>query len=188
MTRPATGAGCGAGLHASEREPRQERAGRGGVAIRYIITVTNNGPAIAENMVMTDALPANTTFASLQVSNGGWNCSTPAVGAAGTVNCSGGNRSNGDVTGFTLIVAVNPAFTSGLICNTAIARSDIVDNTPGNSAFTCSGILQLVVDRGDDDNIAACTAAANDCTLRGRSTGQTALTRIALSFILIPLL
>jgi uncharacterized repeat protein (TIGR01451 family) len=140
-----------------------------GSQVHYAITVTNNGPAIAENTIMTDTLPANTTFTSLAISSAGWLCTTPAVGATGTVSCNGGDRANGDVSTFTLVLNVNAGVPAGSpICNTAYARSDILDNTPGDSAFTCSTELgDLVVDRSDDANISTCLTAPNDCTLRG---------------------
>ncbi len=139
-----------------------------GTQVHYVITVTNNGPAVAENTIMTDTLPSNTTFAALQVP-AGWACTTPAVGGIGTISCNGGDRSNGNVSAFTLALNVNAGVAAGSsICNIAYARSDIVDNTPGNSAFTCSTTLgDLVVDRSDDASVTTCSPAANDCTLRG---------------------
>lgn len=138
--------------------------------IQYAITVTNNGPALAENTIMTDALKAGTAFAALQTpTGGGWTCTTPAVGASGTISCSGGDRASGDVSVFTLTLNVNAGVVAGTsICNTAYARSEIVDTTLGNQSSWCSIKLgDLVVDRSDDANVTTCSDAANDCTLRG---------------------
>ncbi len=140
-----------------------------GSQVHFTITVTNNGPAIAENTIMTDTLPANTTFASLSAASGGWTCTTPTVGSTGTVSCNGGDRANADISTFTLVLNVNAGVPGGApICNTATARSDILDLTPANSATSCSTELgELVVDRGDDTNVTTCSALPNDCTLRG---------------------
>ncbi len=44
----------------------------------------NAGPSNAATVALADTLPAGTTFVSL-ASPGGWSCTTPAVGAGGTV-------------------------------------------------------------------------------------------------------
>ena len=54
--------------------------------IAYTIVVTNNGPATAMALVLTDAVPAGTTFVS--ASGAGLTCSTPPAGGTGTVNCT----------------------------------------------------------------------------------------------------
>ena len=67
-----------------------------GTNVTYSITVADNQagcgtgcPADALNAVLTDALPTNTTFVSLTQNNGPtFNCTTPAVGAGGTVSCT----------------------------------------------------------------------------------------------------
>ena len=53
----------------------------------YAMTATNLGPGIPKSMVITDQLPATVTFARITASIGGV-CSTPAVGASGTVKCT----------------------------------------------------------------------------------------------------
>src|SRR6202011_5891026 len=61
-----------------------------GTVISYTINVTNNGPNPAINASLTDTLPAGTTFVSLTAA-AGWSCTTPAVGAGGTVSCTNGS-------------------------------------------------------------------------------------------------
>ena len=105
-----------------------------GDPISYSITVTNDGPNAAVNVQLIDMLPAGTTFLSL-VSPGGWSCTTPAVGAAGTVTCT---RATMPVESdpFTLNVT---ATGSGLVVNTA-AVSSANEGAAGNesSAATTS--------------------------------------------------
>ncbi len=75
-----------------------------GSNITYTITVNNAGPSNAATVSLSDTLPAGTTFVSLS-SPGGWSCTTPAVGATGTVSCSIASFSAGS-SAFTLVVAV----------------------------------------------------------------------------------
>jgi len=141
-----------------------------GSQIHYVITVTNTGPLMAENTSLTDQIPQNTTFAALQPPpGGGWTCTTPAVGATGTISCNGGDRASGNVSVFALTLNVNANVIEGLgICNTAHARSDVIDTTPGNDATACGTRLDaLVVDRSDNANVTDCSSGSNDCTLRG---------------------
>src|SRR3954464_9646622 len=56
-----------------------------GTNLDYTITVSNDGPNAAD-VSLADTLPAGTTFNSLDV-GGGFTCTTPAVGAAGTPPC-----------------------------------------------------------------------------------------------------
>lgn len=58
-----------------------------GRELTYAMTATNLGPGIPKNMVVTDQLPATVTFVRITASVGGV-CSTPVVGASGTVKCT----------------------------------------------------------------------------------------------------
>src|SRR5436309_15917429 len=57
-----------------------------GDTIVYSIFVFNSGPADAQNVTVSDSLPSGTTFLSLAASSAIFNCSTPAVGAGGSVS------------------------------------------------------------------------------------------------------
>jgi uncharacterized repeat protein (TIGR01451 family) len=57
-----------------------------GENITYTVTFASDGPSEAQNVSVTDAVPANATFVSAQVTSGsGWTTSTPAVGGTGNV-------------------------------------------------------------------------------------------------------
>jgi uncharacterized repeat protein (TIGR01451 family) len=103
--------------------------------ITYTITVTNNGPGPAPGgFTLTDALPSNTTFASLSAS-AGLSCSTPVLGANGPVNCSFTSPFLlGDVATVTMAVTV----TSGTsVTNTAtVAAVGTDDPIDGNDSAT----------------------------------------------------
>ena len=70
-----------------------------------------------ESIDFTDVLPPGTTFVSFTAPGaGGWVCSTPAVGAGGTVTCS--ILAIAVPATATLVVNVSPS-TSGVLTNTA---------------------------------------------------------------------
>jgi len=71
-----------------------------GNSLTYTIAVNNAGPSNAASVSLSDALPAGTTFVSLS-SPGGWICTTPAVGAGGTMSCSNASIALGSAV-FTL--------------------------------------------------------------------------------------
>jgi uncharacterized repeat protein (TIGR01451 family) len=104
-----------------------------GDAVSYTITLTNAGPNDAADATWTDTLPAGTVFASLS-QPGGWSCTTPAVGAGGTVTCSHGAFAPGSAV-FVLDVDTDPALASGTVLeNTASASATTADPVPGNGS------------------------------------------------------
>jgi large repetitive protein len=108
--------------------------------ITYSITAGNGGPSNAANVVVTDVLPANTTFVSLNQVGATFNCTTPAVGANGTVTCTNASLAPAATTTFTLIVAVSPT-AAGSVDNTATITSSTPDaNNANNSSSVSTGI------------------------------------------------
>lgn len=102
-----------------------------GGAISYTINVTNNGPDAAASAVMTDTLPASLLFQSISAP-AGWTCTTPAVGATGTITCNAATLASGATATFTLNVTVaNSA--SGSVTNTANASHSGTDGNGGNN-------------------------------------------------------
>ncbi len=102
----------------------------------YTIVITNAGPDAAPNATLTDTLPAQATFNSLAVP-AGWSCTTPAVGATGTVSCSIASLPNGASATFTLAVTVAAATPAGTsLSNTAVTASGASDPTPANNTAT----------------------------------------------------
>ena len=96
--------------------------------ITYTQTATNNGPAVATGATFTDIIPTNTTFVSF-VQPAGWTCSTPAVGATGTVTCTANtNVASGATASFPLVVKV----TMGTAPGTVISNTDTVSATSGD--------------------------------------------------------
>jgi uncharacterized repeat protein (TIGR01451 family) len=106
-----------------------------GTNLTYTITVTNSGPDPASTVEWTDTLPAGTTFVSLPAV-GGWSCTTPAVGAGGTVECSMASVPVGSSV-FTLTVAVaNSVAVGTVLTNTATVSSTTADVDSGDLSAT----------------------------------------------------
>jgi uncharacterized protein len=116
-----------------------------GTNLSYTITAANAGPSDATTATLSDTLPAGTTFVSL-ASPAGWSCTTPAVGAAGTVSCSNASFAIGTAA-FTLVVQVDAAVTIGtIISNTATAAAATTDPTPANNSATATTAVVTAAD------------------------------------------
>ena len=105
-----------------------------GGAISYTINVNNGGPDPAASVVMTDTLPATLLFQSLSAP-AGWSCTTPAVGATGTITCTAATLAAGATATFTLNVTVASG-ASGFVTNTANVSHSGPDANPVNSSGT----------------------------------------------------
>jgi uncharacterized repeat protein (TIGR01451 family) len=105
-----------------------------GATITYGIAMNNDGPNIALDAVLTDLLPPGTTFLSL-TAEPGWTCTTPAVGAVGTVTCTTPCFPPGSAS-FTLQVKVGNCLPNGTeIVNTATPSSKTAGaSTPGGQS------------------------------------------------------
>ncbi|MFZ5863100.1 MAG: DUF11 domain-containing protein [Nitrospirota bacterium] len=96
-----------------------------GQNLTYTITVTNNGPNSATNVVMTDPLPAGATFVSSSTTQGSCTGTT-------TVSCTLGTLINGASATVTIVVTPTAA---GTLSNTASVTANETDpNTANNSA------------------------------------------------------
>ncbi len=116
-----------------------------GTNLTYTLQVANAGPDVAETVAWTDTLPAGTTFVSL-AAPGGWSCTTPAVGAGGTVACSIASLGVGNAA-FSLVVHVDPAVGTGtVLSNTATATSTTSDVDTGDLAATATTTVATSAD------------------------------------------
>ncbi|MFL9483866.1 gliding motility-associated C-terminal domain-containing protein [Chitinophagaceae bacterium LWZ2-11] len=97
----------------------------GGQAITYTLVVTNAGPSNANNVVITDAIPAqvlNATWAA--TTNGTATVTTGATGTGNTLNITGAIPAGaGNSITITVTGKVDPAY-AGTLTNTATAGAD----------------------------------------------------------------
>jgi len=98
-----------------------------GDTLTYTLAVTNNGPASATNVVVTDPLPSAVTY--LQVTTTTGTCSE----AGGTVTCLLGTMANGATATITILTL---AGTPGPAVNTASVTADQVDPNLNNNSST----------------------------------------------------
>src|SRR5436190_23792630 len=109
-----------------------------GSDISYLMSVGNSGPDPATGATFDDVLPTNTTFVSFTGAPG-WTCSTPAVGATGTVSCTNPSVAASVSDAFTLVVNVDPGTAGGsTITNAPTVGTATTDSVPGNDSATAT--------------------------------------------------
>ena len=105
------------------------------------MTVTNTGPDTAENVVVTDNLPANVTLVSCD-STGGGVCG----GTANTPTVTFASLANGASASITLAATINSSTGGGTtISNTATVASDTFDPTTPNSVTQVTSINTIII-------------------------------------------
>lgn len=126
-----------------------------GSNITYTQTVANNGPLDAVNAVLTEAIPANTTFQSIVISGSdasGWTCTTPAVNGTGVINCTNPDVPEGaaGAASFTVMVNVNPGTPTGTqIADTVSIASGTNDPNLANNSATVLTIVGAATNSAD---------------------------------------
>jgi len=105
--------------------------------LTWTLTVSNAGPSDAQNVVVTDSLPANTTFVSVTPSDASFSCTAPSAGSGGVVTCNKATLASGASATITLIAQVRSSTTSGTtISNTATVAAQTSDPSAGNNSAT----------------------------------------------------
>jgi len=119
----------------------------------YTLTASNAGPSAAASASLSDTLPTGTTFQSL-ASPVGWSCTTPAVGASGSVTCTNASFAPGTAV-FTLTVRVAFGLASGtVLTNSPTLGAATTDPNPGDT----SPVEMTVVKALDHFTVAPCRA------------------------------
>ena len=95
-----------------------------GTPLTYTLIVTNNGPASATNVTVTDTLPPGMTYSSATPTS---QCSE----AGGTVTCLLGTMVNGGTA--TILITTIPE-TPGMLTNIATVIADQTDPNPANNS------------------------------------------------------
>ena len=120
-----------------------------GSSSTFQIEVRNNGPNDAKDVILTDVVPANTTFdAMVQRSGPTFTCTVPATNGTGTITCTISTLAAGAAADFDFAYGVNPAAPVGTrITNTATVSSDTTvatgaeDPQSGNNSSTASSTV-----------------------------------------------
>jgi uncharacterized repeat protein (TIGR01451 family) len=139
-----------------------------GDTIDYSVFVFNAGPSTAQNVTVTDTLPAGTTFVGINISSSLFTCTTPAVGASGTVSCTAPAFDDESETSFTISVKTSSFASSGSISNTATITSATSDpDTSNNSSTATTGIVPNLTATSDlsIDSMNGSTTAAAGATM-----------------------
>jgi uncharacterized repeat protein (TIGR01451 family) len=142
-----------------------------GATVACTLTVTGNGNADAQSLVVTDTLPAGLTVAPVPApGGGGFTCSI--LGGGSQLSCTKPSQPNGtsSVISYTVVVGdqVGPGVT---LMNSASVTSATSDPTPGNNSssasfttvsctITATGATQVNGTPGND--VICGTAAAED--------------------------
>jgi uncharacterized repeat protein (TIGR01451 family) len=128
----------------------------------FNIFAANRGPSDAQSVVITDTLPANTTFVSfVKTSGAAFTCTAPE---SNVVTCTLGTFTSGSDASFTLNYTVNPGTAAGTQITNTVAISSATternnsDNTSSASAQVVAGnTATCTLDCPDDINVAANT-------------------------------
>ena len=120
-----------------------------GTDLTYTLTVTNEGPSDSQNVTLSDAIPAGTTFVSAtQTSGPPFVPTIPAPGGGGTFSASISPLAAGASATFELVVRVDPDAPPGTpIDNTASATSPVT--TDPDPADNSDGEQTAVVAQAD---------------------------------------
>jgi len=112
--------------------------------VTYTMTLRNNGPDAALNVVLTDPIAANTTFVSA-VAPAGFNVATPAVGAGppAVVTFTAPSLANGATATFTVTARVNASAPAGSVVNVASVSTISPDPNPANNIASATVAVGL---------------------------------------------
>jgi uncharacterized repeat protein (TIGR01451 family) len=98
-----------------------------GTPLTYTLTVSNNGPASATNVTVTDSLPSVVTYLSSTTTQG--SCSE----AGGTVTCLLATMANAQTATISILTIPQQP---GVVSNTATVTADQTDPNPANNSST----------------------------------------------------
>ena len=131
-----------------------------GTDLTYTITLNNNGPSDAQNVVVSDVLPANTTFVS-ETHPAGFTSATSNVGGVVTVTESTPTFTFGAAATFTIVVHVSSsAPQNSVISNTAQVTSTTPNPNPADSTSTAEAATEAPTSEPVAETTAAPAALA----------------------------
>ena len=109
-----------------------------GTNLAYTLTVKNGGPAIAQNVVVTDVIPAQVSYASSFATVG----SCVYASATTTVTCSLGSLSVGSTAIVTINATAATFSSSSLSTNTASVTTSTSDPNSSNNTSSFDSTIQ----------------------------------------------
>ncbi|MEA3470013.1 MAG: S8 family serine peptidase [Thermodesulfobacteriota bacterium] len=122
-----------------------------GTQLTYDLTVTNNGPSVAVNVVIEDILSAGVTIDSVSSSAGTCNAGVPGDGALPTT-CTFNSMAVGVPETMQIVVTVEPQVL-GILGNNAKVYSDVYDTDNSDNlattVTTVEGSADLTVTKSD---------------------------------------
>jgi uncharacterized repeat protein (TIGR01451 family) len=123
--------------------------GQVGVPLSYRITATNDGPAVATNVIISDNLPSGVTFVSVTTTQG--NCN-----GTSTVNCNLGSLAVGSSAIVTVVVTPTSA---GQVSNSVSITGNEADPNSSNNIATAITLIQPAAPSPTmlDDNLTVST-------------------------------
>ena len=160
--------------------------------LTYTITVANAGPDPAPNVTLADTLPADFEFGSLGTP-AGWSCTTPAVGASGTVTCDKNVINPGGSQVLTIAGTVaNSVPAGGTLTNSVSVATEGYDpDTSNNNASTTTAVAaaapSLAVAKvltgtvDNDDSGSVSEGDQLDYEVTATNNGNTTLTNVVVS-------
>ena len=107
-----------------------------GATVAYTVSVTNNGPSDATNVVVTDMAPAGTTISS-------WSCTgavCPTANGTGNLSETAATLTSGDSLVYSVNVDVPLSFVVDLT-NVATASASETDSNPANNSASDTDVF-----------------------------------------------
>lgn len=155
-----------------------------GTDISFVITMTNNGPGLADSPQWNDTLPAGLTFVSLTYNSGAAaNCVTPAVDSTGTVSCSVSNLLPGQSSQYTLTAHIGTNPPPSTISNTVQLSPSPSDPDASNNVSNTTTTVVNVAELGVTKNGPASIQAGSDIpyTISVTQTGPSPASSVTLT-------
>src|SRR5258708_36883552 len=115
-----------------------QRNAFGSYPVSYTLQVINNGPASASSVVVTDPLPAGSTFTS--ATGAGWTCNA----VSGVVTCTTPTLAVGPAPAIAFTFNAPSVDRAGRLVNTATVSPANPDPEPGNNTSTSANLIHPV--------------------------------------------
>jgi uncharacterized repeat protein (TIGR01451 family) len=107
---------------------------RFGSLVIYTATLTNQGPAAASGVQLTDTLPTGVR-SLLILPPAGWSCTTPPILSSGTITCTTASLASGASATFHFVV-INLEHRGGSLRDSATVSATTTDPNPANNQAT----------------------------------------------------